>query len=65
MESMLYQGHRFLGAIKHFLDGRESVEDRPRSGRPCTSKKDEIVTKLRDLVKSDQRLTVRMISSVC
>ena len=23
---------------KAFLDGRESVEDEPRSGRPCTSK---------------------------
>ena len=37
MESMLYQGHGFLGDIKHFLDGREIVEE-PRSGRACTSK---------------------------
>jgi len=40
------------------------VEDEPRSGRPCTSKTDENLTKVRDLVRSDQRLTVRMISSV-
>ena len=46
------------------MDGRESVEDEPRSGRPCTSKTDENLTKVRDLVRSDQRLTVRMISSV-
>jgi hypothetical protein len=26
---------------KAFLDGRESVEDEPRSGRSCTSKTDE------------------------
>jgi len=49
---------------KSFLDGRESVEDEPRSGRPCTSKMDENVTKARDLVSNDRRLTVRMISSV-
>jgi len=46
------------------LDGRESVEDEPRSGRPCTSKTGENVTKMRDLVRSDRRLTVGMISSV-
>ena len=49
---------------KAFLDGREGVEDEPRSRRPCTSKTDENVTKVRDLVRSDRRLTVRMISSV-
>ena len=49
---------------KAFLDGRESVEDEPGCGRPCTSKTDENVTKVRDLVRSDRRLTVRMISSV-
>jgi len=49
---------------KAFLDGRESVEDEPRCGRLRTSKTDENVTKVRVLVKSDRRLTVRMISSV-
>jgi len=33
---------------KAFLDGREGVEDEPRSGRSCTSKTDENVTKVRD-----------------
>ena len=42
---------------KAFLDGRESVEDLARQ-------KDENVTKVRDLVRSDHRLTVRMISSL-
>ena len=46
------------------MDGHESVEDEPCSGRPCTSKTDENVTKVRDLVRSDRRLTVRMISGV-
>ena len=49
---------------KAFLVGHESVEDEHRCGRPCTSKTDENVTKVRDLVRSDRRLTVRMISSV-
>ena len=38
---------------KAFLDGREIVEDEPHSGRPCTSKMDENVTKVRVLVRSD------------
>ena len=48
---------------KAFLDGRDSVEDEPRSGRTCTSKTDENVTKLRAVVRSDRRLTFRMIDS--
>ena len=46
------------------MDGREGVEDEHRSGRPCTSKTDENVTKVRDLLRSYRRLTVSMISSV-
>jgi len=49
---------------KAFLDDHESVEDEPRCGRPCTPKTKENVTKVRDLVRSDRRLTVRMTSSV-
>jgi hypothetical protein len=49
---------------KAFLDGRESVEDEPHSGRHCTSKTDENVTKVRGLVMSDRRLTVRMIGTI-
>ena len=46
-----------------FLDGRESMEDGPRSERPCTSKTEENVTKVRAVVGSDRSLTVRMIGS--
>jgi len=49
---------------KAFLDGQDSVEDEPCSGRPCTSKTDENVTKVRALVRTDQRLTVRMIGII-
>ena len=48
---------------KAFLDGREGVEEEPRSGRLCTLKKDENVTKMGAFVRYDRRLTVRMISS--
>jgi len=50
---------------KAFLDGPyESVEDEPHSGRPCMSKTDENVTRMRASLVSDQRLTVGMIGTV-
>jgi len=49
---------------KAFLDGHEIVEDEPRSGRPCTSKTDENMTKVRALVRSDRRLTVRILGTI-
>jgi len=48
---------------KAFSEGCESIKDEPRSGRPSTSKTDNSVEKVRNLVRSDRRLTVRMISS--
>jgi predicted transcriptional regulator len=48
---------------KAFSEGRESIEDEPRSGRPSTSKTDNNVEKVRTLVRSDRRLTVQMIAS--
>jgi len=39
------------------------VEDEPRAGRPSTSKTDNNVERVRSLVRSDRRLTLRMISS--
>ena len=48
---------------KAFSEGRESIKDEPRSGRPSTSKTDNSVEKVRAIVRSDRRLTVRMIAS--
>ena len=48
---------------KSFLEGREQVEDEHRAGRPSTSKTDDNVERVRSLVRSDRRLTLRMISS--
>jgi len=48
---------------KAFSEGRESIRDEPRSGRPSTSKTDNNVEKVRAIVRSDRRLTVQMIVS--
>jgi len=48
---------------KSFLEGREQVEDEPRAGRTSTSKMDDYVERVRSLVRSDRRLTLRLISS--
>jgi hypothetical protein len=46
---------------KSFLEGREQVEDEPRAGRPLT---DDNVERVRSFVRSDRRLTLRMISNM-
>ena len=53
----LYRGYRFLGGIKRFWMAKRAWKDEPLSGRPCTSKTDENVTKVRALVGSDHRFT--------
>ena len=47
---------------KRFREGREDVEDDPKSGRPTTSRTNENVECVREKVHSDCRLTVRMIA---
>ena len=39
------------------------MEDEPRAGRHSTSKTDDNVERVRSVVRSDRRLTLRMISS--
>ena len=46
-----------------FSEDRESIKDEPRSGRHSTSKTVNNVEIVRALVRSDRRLTVRMIAS--
>ena len=47
---------------KRFREEREDVEDDPRSGRPTTSTTNKNVERVREKVRSDRRLTVRMIA---
>jgi len=48
--------------FERFRSGRESVEDEERSGRPSTSKTQENVERVREMIRSNRRLTVREIS---
>ena len=47
---------------KRFKEGRNSVDDDPRSGRPSTSKTDDNVAKFREVIRSNRRLTVREVA---
>ncbi|GFV36290.1 putative mariner transposase [Trichonephila clavipes] len=47
--------------LKAFSEGRESIEDEPRNGKPSISKTAKNNFRVRDLVRSDRRLTIRMI----
>ena len=47
---------------KRFEKGREEVKDDSKTGRPSTTRTDENITRVKLRVRSDCRLTVRMIS---
>jgi len=46
--------------VQRFREGREDPKDDARSGRPSTSSGNENIDRVRSLVLSDRRLTVRM-----
>ena len=48
--------------VKHFSEGRESVTDEERSGRPATSRTEENIAKVRQIVRENHQLTVRSIA---
>jgi len=48
--------------FKWFHNGCESVEDEERSGRPSTSKPQENVERVREMIRSNRQLTIREIS---
>jgi len=47
--------------VKRFAEGRESVTDEERSGRPATSRTEENVANAPQIVRENHRLTVRSI----
>ena len=48
---------------KQFVEGRDDVEDDPKSGRPCTSTTDTNIKKVRQLVRSDRCLKICVIAT--
>jgi hypothetical protein len=51
--------------FKRFKDGRYSTYDEPRLGRPSTSCDYVHVAQVREIVRSNRRLTVREIAEEC
>ncbi|XP_014483093.1 PREDICTED: putative uncharacterized protein FLJ37770 [Dinoponera quadriceps] len=49
---------------KMFQDGREEVADEARAGRPSTSRTDDNVTRVGQLLFSDRRMSVRLMSEL-
>ena len=47
--------------FRRFREGRETVEDANRTGRPTTTPTPENVDNVKNLFAGDRRLTVRMI----
>ena len=47
--------------VKRFSEGRESVTDEERSGRPATTT-EENIAKVRQIVRENRRLTLRSIA---
>jgi len=48
--------------VKHFSEGRESVTDEERSGWPATSRTEENIAKICQIVCENRWLTVRSIA---
>jgi len=48
--------------VKRFSEGRESVRDEERSGWPATSRTEENIAEVRQIVRENRRLTVRSIA---
>ncbi|GBM62539.1 Putative uncharacterized protein FLJ37770 [Araneus ventricosus] len=48
--------------FKCFRDGKEDVEDDPRSGRPPTSTAPDNIERVRRMLADDRRLSLRMLA---
>ena len=48
--------------VKRFSEGRESVTEEERSGWPATSRTEENITKVRQIVRENRPLTVSSIA---
>jgi histone-lysine N-methyltransferase SETMAR len=48
--------------VKRFKEGRESLKDNPRPGRPSTAHNEQKVAQVREKIRADHRLTIREIA---
>jgi len=49
-------------SVKRFSEGIKSVTEEERSGRPATSRTEENIAKVRQILRENRRLTVRSIA---
>ena len=62
-DNAMSQSKNFLW-YKRFKDGRTSVDDDERSGRPSTSTTPENVAKVREAVVADRRQTIHDVCEI-
>ncbi|XP_054282527.1 protein GVQW3-like [Macrosteles quadrilineatus] len=48
--------------FSRYINGDMSIQDKPRSGRPSTSRTDENLVKVKEFVLADRRQTIEQIS---
>jgi histone-lysine N-methyltransferase SETMAR len=49
--------------VKHFKDGNTSIQDQPRSGRPCTASTEPKKKIVDEIIKEDRRVTLDAIAT--
>lgn len=57
--SLIFKWH------KRFADGRDSLADDEREGRPSFRESDAVKNEVQDVINGDQRLTVREVADKC
>lgn len=50
--------------MQRFEDGRESLEDDPRSGRPATTTTQENIDSVENILQTNRRITIREVASI-
>ncbi|KAJ8958485.1 hypothetical protein NQ318_002278 [Aromia moschata] len=60
METLLFQEPWFFGGLRHSQREEGRLKIKPCSGTPSSSRTDENVYRIRDLVRSDRRWTTRI-----
>ena len=50
--------------FKRFKEGRETTEDDPRPGWPTTSKTDQNIKKIGEIIRKDRRLSIRAVAEI-